>query len=71
MTAESAATPSAKSVDQTPASLKKGAIGILAVIFMAVANAAPITAMTGNTPIAVGFGNGLGAPRASCSPRSS
>ena len=29
---------------------------------MAVANAAPITAMTGNTPIAVGFGNGLGAP---------
>ena len=29
---------------------------------MAVANAAPITAMTGNMPIAVGFGNGLGAP---------
>jgi amino acid transporter len=35
---------------------------MMAVIFMAVANAAPITAMTGNTPIAVGFGNGLGAP---------
>jgi amino acid transporter len=47
----------------TPSSgLKKGSIGIVAVIFMAVANAAPITAMTGNTPIAVGFGNGLGAP---------
>jgi amino acid transporter len=45
-----------------PAGLKKGAIGIVAVIFMAVANAAPITAMTGNVPIAVGFGNGLGAP---------
>lgn len=45
-----------------PAGLKKGAIGMVAVIFMAVANAAPITAMTGNTPIAVGFGNGLGAP---------
>src|SRR6185295_8768479 len=44
------------------AGLKKGAIGIVAVIFMAVANAAPITAMTGNVPIAVGFGNGLGAP---------
>jgi amino acid transporter len=29
---------------------------------MAVANAAPITAMTGNVPIAVGSGNGLGAP---------
>lgn len=45
-----------------PAGLKKGAIGMVAVIFMAVANAAPITAMTGNVPIAVGFGNGLGAP---------
>ena len=44
------------------AGLTKGAIGIVAVIFMAVANAAPITAMTGNVPIAVGFGNGLGAP---------
>jgi amino acid transporter len=44
------------------AGLKKGAIGIVAVLFMAVANAAPITAMTGNVPIAVGFGNGLGAP---------
>jgi len=42
--------------------LKKGSVGIVAVIFMAVANAAPITAMTGNVPIAVGFGNGLGAP---------
>ncbi|MFD3721933.1 APC family permease [Streptomyces sp. NPDC058674] len=29
---------------------------------MAVATAAPITAMTGNLPIAVGFGNGVGAP---------
>ena len=48
--------------DAAPAGLKKGAIGMLAVIFMAVANAAPITAMTSNTPIAVGFGNGLGAP---------
>ena len=59
MTTESAA------VDSTAApqaGLKKGAIGIVAVIFMAVANAAPITAMTGNVPIAVGFGNGLGAP---------
>jgi hypothetical protein len=59
VTTESAA------VDTTAAptaGLKKGAIGIVAVIFMAVANAAPITAMTGNVPIAVGFGNGLGAP---------
>jgi hypothetical protein len=29
---------------------------------MAVATAAPITAMTGNVPVAVGFGNGTGAP---------
>ncbi|CAA9326734.1 MAG: Uncharacterized amino acid permease, GabP family [uncultured Nocardioidaceae bacterium] len=42
--------------------LKTGAIGLGAVLFMAVANAAPITAMTGNVPIAVGYGNGTGAP---------
>ncbi len=42
--------------------LKTGAIGLVGVLFMAVANAAPITAMTGNVPIAVGYGNGLGAP---------
>ena len=42
--------------------LKPGAIGLIGVLFMAVANAAPITAMTGNTPIAVGYGNGIGAP---------
>ena len=47
---------------EAPPGLKKGAIGMVAVIFMAVANAAPITAMTGNTPIAVGYGNGLGTP---------
>jgi hypothetical protein len=28
------------------------------VLFMAVATAAPITAMVGNVPISVGFGNG-------------
>lgn len=42
--------------------LKTGAIGLTGVLFMAVANAAPITAMTGNVPIAVGYGNGIGAP---------
>jgi amino acid transporter len=45
-----------------PKGLKRGAIGLTGVIFIAVANAAPITALTGNVPIAVGFGNGLGAP---------
>lgn len=51
--------------DHTPESghgLKPGAVGLMAVLFMAVANAAPITAMTGNVPIAVGYGNGIGAP---------
>jgi len=43
------------------AKLKAGAVGLLGVLFMAVANAAPITAMTFNVPIAVGYGNGIGA----------
>ena len=59
MNAESA---DVETAPKTSSGLKKGSIGIVAVIFMAVANAAPITAMTGNVPIAVGFGNGLGAP---------
>jgi amino acid transporter len=42
--------------------LKGGAVGIAGVIFMAVATAAPITAMVGNVPIAVGSGNGSYAP---------
>jgi len=42
--------------------LKSGAIGLSGVLFMSVANAAPITAMTGNVPIALGYGNGIGAP---------
>ncbi|HKV18793.1 MAG TPA: APC family permease [Mycobacterium sp.] len=42
--------------------LKPNAVGIVGVMFMAVATAAPITAMVGNVPIAVGFGNGSFAP---------
>ena len=42
--------------------LRVGALGLVGVLFMAVANAAPITAMTGNVPIAIGSGNGLAAP---------
>ncbi|MFN0284648.1 MAG: APC family permease [Kineosporiaceae bacterium] len=42
--------------------LRAGAIGLVSVLFMAVANAAPITAMSFNVPIAIGYGNGLGAP---------
>lgn len=42
--------------------LKPNAVGLIGVLFMAVATAAPITAMVGNVPIAIGFGNGAGAP---------
>lgn len=49
-------------VEPGRATLKRGAIGLAGVVFMVVAFSAPITAMTGNLPVAVGFGNGLGAP---------
>ena len=42
--------------------LKPNAIGVLGVIFMSVATAAPITAMGGNVPISLGFGSGLYVP---------
>lgn len=55
--------PSEKSAEAgTSAKLKPGAIGLIGVVFMVVAFSAPITAMTGNLPVAVGFGNGTGAP---------
>jgi amino acid transporter len=42
--------------------LRRDAIGLGGVVFMALSVAAPIMAMTGNVPVAVGFGNGVGAP---------
>src|SRR5690349_5174515 len=42
--------------------LKPNAVGLPGVLFMAVATAAPITAMVGNVPISVGFGLGANAP---------
>lgn len=45
--------------------LKANSVGLVGVVFMAVATAAPITAMTGNLPVIAGSGgNGLGAPAA-------
>ena len=41
--------------------LKSGAVGLAGVLLMAVANAAPITAMSLNVPVAIGYGNGIGA----------
>ena len=43
------------------ARLKAGAVGLVGVLLMAVANAAPITAMSFNVPIAIGYGNGISA----------
>lgn len=52
----------ADSKGDTVQRLKPNAVGLIGVLFMAVATAAPITAMVGNVPIAVGFGNGAYAP---------
>jgi amino acid transporter len=42
--------------------LRPGAVGLIGVLFLTVTGSAPISAMLFNTPIAVGFGNGIGAP---------
>src|SRR5690349_2547382 len=44
--------------------LKPNAIGLLGVVFMAIATAAPITAMTGNVPFMMSSGTGKGTPAA-------
>ncbi len=56
------ASATAEDSDEGGSTLRRGAIGLVGVVFMVVAFSAPITAMTGNLPVAVGFGNGLGAP---------
>ncbi len=42
--------------------LRRHAIGLPGVLFLTVTGSAPITAMLLNTPISVGFGNGIGTP---------
>jgi amino acid transporter len=42
--------------------LHGGAIGLWGVLFLTVTGSAPISAMLFNTPISVGFGNGIGTP---------
>ncbi len=44
--------------------LRKHAVGLAGVLFLTVTGSAPISAMLFNTPLAVGWGNGLGAPAA-------
>ena len=57
---EPAPSPGDHQITSGEARLKVGAVGLIGVLFMAVANAAPITAMSFNVPIAVGYGNGIG-----------
>ncbi len=44
--------------------LRKGAVGLGGVLFLTVTGSAPISAMLFNTPIMVGYGQGVGAPAA-------
>src|SRR5258708_17835334 len=44
--------------------LRKGAVGLAGVLFLTVTGSAPISAMLFNTPIVVGYGQGVGAPAA-------
>src|ERR1700745_3928142 len=42
--------------------LHSGAVGLWGVLFLCVTGAAPISAMLFNTPLSVGYGNGIGTP---------
>ncbi|KRE26861.1 amino acid permease [Mycobacterium sp. Soil538] len=55
---ETASLPNSPQVDR----LKANSLGLIDVVFMAVATSAPITAMSGNVPFSVGFGVGTGTP---------
>ena len=45
-----------------PGKLKPNTLGLVDVVFMAIATSAPITAMSGNVPFSVGYGVGWGTP---------
>ena len=42
--------------------LRPAAVGLIGVLFLTVTGSAPISAMLFNTPLSVGFGNGIGTP---------
>src|SRR5262249_59456860 len=44
--------------------LHSKAVGLIGVLFLTDTGSAPISAMLFNTPVAVGYGNGIGAPAA-------
>lgn len=53
---------SARSTGFAVERLRTGSVGTLGVAFMALATAAPITAMVGNVPVSIGSGNGWATP---------
>jgi amino acid transporter len=50
--------------DRASTGLKGDAMGTAEIVFLVIAFAAPLAASTSNMPIAIGFGNGIGAPGA-------
>lgn len=51
------------SADQTTTEHRlRGRLGTGSIVFMVIAAAAPLTVIGGNAPIAIGLGNGIGAP---------
>ena len=58
-----AAAPAGASADAGPDGARlTGRLGPVAIVFMVVAAAAPLTVIGGNMPLAMGLGNGAGAP---------
>lgn len=53
---------SARESASAPTNALKGNLGTGAIVFMVLAAAAPLTVIGGNVPLAVGLGNGAGAP---------
>ncbi len=49
---------------EPPATLRKGRLGVIGIVFFVVAAAAPLVGMTGAVPIAIVLGNGAAAPGA-------
>lgn len=42
--------------------LKSGSLGLVGILLLAFSSAAPLVGCLGNIPLAVAFGNGVGAP---------
>lgn len=58
----SAVPASATESERPPRRRLTGRLGVGAIVFMVIAAAAPLTVIGGNVPLAIGVGNGVGAP---------